>query len=490
MPTLSKDIEKTNSILIENNPKNVSMQGEGLLAYWSFDEGNGIIAYDYSGNDYDGGVHGADWIYGYSGYALDFDGVGDYVYVDAHSEDLGFNKSDDYKISVWIKSNLTNSGMIYQLSDFSDNLPTAYVKLNDDGTLEAKVQSTSSCDVEIHTSESYNDGLWHYIECIYHGNQSYPTLELYVDEELVGSDTDWLCPMSSHQFKKAKIGITSYDPKDEFDGIMDEFKVHKKPEGNQPPNIPNISGPTTGTIGEEYTYTIVTTDPDEENVFYWIDWGDDTNTGWIGPYNSGEEVTISHIWYENGIYEIETKAKDVFDITEWSDPLIVAMGNLAPNPPVITGPTNGKKGEEYKHKFVSTDLNGHDIKYYIDWGDGNEEWTDFYNSNEEVELSHTWSNSGVYNITAKASDIHDAESDISEEYRINITKKSFIIGLITNMSSNNESTTLNAKLLFYLTLIPFKRKFCFSEENIVILEQYIGRINERFIFGIFDAVII
>jgi hypothetical protein len=490
MPCISEDIEKTSSVLIEKTPENFSRQSEGLLAYWSFDEGSGIIAYDYSGHDYDGGLHGADWIYGYSGYALDFDGIGDYVYMDAHSEDLGFNKSDDYKISVWIKSNLTETGKIYEISDFSDYTPTAHVKLNGDGTLEAKVSSTTSCDVEIRTTESYNDDLWHYIECIYHGNQSYPTLELYVDEELVGSDTDWLCPMSSHQFKKAKIGITSYDTTQDFDGIMDEFKVYKKPEGNQPPNTPNISGPTTGTVGEEYSYTFVTTDPDGENVFYWIDWGDNNNTGWIGPYNSDEEIILSHIWSENGIYEIKTKAKDVFDMSEWSDPLLVAMGNLAPNAPSITGPTNGKKGEEYEYTFVSTDLNGHDIKYYIEWGDYIEEWTDFYTSGEEVKLRHTWSNQGAYNITAKAKDILDTESEWSEQFIVNITQKTFIIGLITNMSSNEELTTFKAKLLFYLTILPFNSKFCSSRENIIISDQYIGRINERFIIGIFDAAIV
>jgi len=490
IPSISRDIEKISSISTEETPENLSTQGNGLLAYWNFDEGSGSIAYDYSGHDYDGIIHGASWIAGHSGYALDFDGNSDYVYMDAYSEDLGFNKSDDYKISVWINSTLTDPGMIYETSD-SDGLPKAYVKLNSDGTLEAKVQSTTTCDVEIYSINSYNDGLWHYIECIYHGDPSYPIMELYVDEELVGSDTDWLCPMSAHQFNKAKIGITSYDDTEDFNGIIDEVKVYKKPEGNQPPNAPNISGLTTGTVGEEYDYTFVTTDPDGENVFYWIDWGDNYNTSWIGPYNSDEEVIVSHIWSENGIYEIRAKAKDVFDVSEWSDPLLIAMGNLAPDAPSITGPTSGKKGEEYEYTFVSTDLNGHDVSYYVEWGDGsNTGWTDYYASGVEVTLGHTWSNQGAYNITAKAKDIHDVESEWSETLTVNITQKAFFIGLITNMSSNEESTTFNAKLLFCVRLMPFESKFYSSEKKIIISNQYTGRISERFIIGIFNAVIV
>ena len=40
-------------------------------------------------------------------------------------------------------------------------------------------------------------------------------------------------------------------------------------------------------------------------------WGDDTGEVCIGPYQSGEEVTISHIWLENGTYTISVKASDI-----------------------------------------------------------------------------------------------------------------------------------------------------------------------------------
>jgi hypothetical protein len=490
IPLIDGNIQKNDYTLNIIEPNICPMSSNVLLAYWSFDEGSGSIAHDYSGHDYDGLIHGADWTTGYSGYALDFDGNSDYVSVDTHSQDLGFNKSDDYKISVWINSTSTDPGMIYQISSDIYILPIAYIRLNSDGTLEAKVKSSETCGVEVYSIDSYNDGLWHYIEFVYHGD-SYPTLELYVDDEFIGNNTDWLCHMNSDQFKRAKIGMTSYDSTECFYGIIDEVTVFKNPQGNQPPNAPTIDGPTTGTVGEEYSYTFVTTDPDGEYVNYWVDWGDGNNTGWIGPYSSNEEVNLSYTWSENGAYEIKTKAKDIFHDESELSTLLVAMGNIPPDKPTITGPTSGKKGEKIEYTFVTTDLNGHDIKYYIDWGDGNNSgWTDYYTSGEEVTISHTWDKKGTFIIEAKAKDIYDAESDWSELFLVTITQKAFLVGFITNMSSNGEFTTFHTKLLLYIGLNPFESKFYSSGEEILISNEYSGRISEKFIIGIFNAIIV
>jgi len=79
------------------------------------------------------------------------------------------------------------------------------------------------------------------------------------------------------------------------------------------PNPPTITGPTTGTSGVEYNYTFVTIDPDGDDVWYYIGWGDSSNSGWLGPYNSGEEVVKSHTWDGQGEYTIRAKARDIFE---------------------------------------------------------------------------------------------------------------------------------------------------------------------------------
>jgi len=93
---------------------------------------------------------------------------------------------------------------------------------------------------------------------------------------------------------------------------------------NTPPLTPTITGSKTGKPGEELEYNIKTTDPDGDDVYYYIDWGDNTTSDWIGPYKSGEKVTVSHTWNEKGSYTIRVKAKDIYD-TE-SDWCLFKMG--------------------------------------------------------------------------------------------------------------------------------------------------------------------
>jgi len=85
-------------------------------------------------------------------------------------------------------------------------------------------------------------------------------------------------------------------------------------------------GPKSGKIGSEYTYLSITEDPQEDKIYYWYDWGDGKNSGWVGPYNSGETASASHQWTKQGNYQIKVKAKDIEDHeSEWSDPLPVSM---------------------------------------------------------------------------------------------------------------------------------------------------------------------
>jgi hypothetical protein len=76
------------------------------------------------------------------------------------------------------------------------------------------------------------------------------------------------------------------------------------------PDAPTITGPS-GDAKTAYDYKVVTTDPQGDQVSYYIDWGDSTNTGWIGPFASGAEQTQSHTFSAKGNYTIKAKAKDV-----------------------------------------------------------------------------------------------------------------------------------------------------------------------------------
>jgi hypothetical protein len=84
---------------------------------------------------------------------------------------------------------------------------------------------------------------------------------------------------------------------------------------NQQPDAPKIDGPTTGKPGIDYDYTFVATDPDGDDIWYHIGWGDKEIIYIYGPYPSGEELTLSYNWTNKGTYIITCWVIDIYDAT-------------------------------------------------------------------------------------------------------------------------------------------------------------------------------
>ena len=105
---------------------------------------------------------------------------------------------------------------------------------------------------------------------------------------------------------------------------------------NQPPDFPQISGAMNGTKGKEYQYTIITSDPNGDTIFYYIDWGDNTNSGWLGSYNSGQTVSVSNSWDSEGTYTVKVKAKDIYDAeSDWATLTVTMPCSFTPQPQFI-----------------------------------------------------------------------------------------------------------------------------------------------------------
>ena len=94
---------------------------------------------------------------------------------------------------------------------------------------------------------------------------------------------------------------------------------------NLPPDKPQKpEGPIEGVTAIEYEYSSSTVEPEGEKIFYLFDWGDGTDSGWIGPYDSGQTGKASHIWDVEGYYDVTVKAKDELSMSSgFSDPLTV-----------------------------------------------------------------------------------------------------------------------------------------------------------------------
>ena len=85
-------------------------------------------------------------------------------------------------------------------------------------------------------------------------------------------------------------------------------------------DTPSIIGKTNGKVGEEYEYCLdYSVDLYGESLYVWWEWGDETNTGWLGPYESGEPMCATHSWSEKGIYTIKAKLKNPYGTeSDWA----------------------------------------------------------------------------------------------------------------------------------------------------------------------------
>ena len=79
---------------------------------------------------------------------------------------------------------------------------------------------------------------------------------------------------------------------------------------NHPPDAPKITGPRFVCPGtHEWTFKAI--DPDGDDVYYWIEWGEGSFEDWFGPFESGEEVICSHNYHKYGEVTIRAQAKDI-----------------------------------------------------------------------------------------------------------------------------------------------------------------------------------
>jgi len=142
-----------------------------LIGWWTFDEGSGNVAKDSSGKGNDGTVNGnAQWVPGWRGTALNFDGVDDYV---GTGKSL-LNNQTKFAITFWVKG------------DFSQGNRTALVGQNDCvefGIISANtVQVWTNVNVTaINATWSFGvDNTWHQVAAVGDGT----SVKIYFDGNL------------------------------------------------------------------------------------------------------------------------------------------------------------------------------------------------------------------------------------------------------------------------------------------------------------------
>jgi PKD repeat protein len=91
---------------------------------------------------------------------------------------------------------------------------------------------------------------------------------------------------------------------------------------NRPPTKPILTGTITGSTNTPYTYTVVSTDPDNDTIQYTFDWGDST-TNSSGFLPNGTSYTANHSWTTLGQYTITVTVTD--NQTQNSSSMIITI---------------------------------------------------------------------------------------------------------------------------------------------------------------------
>ena len=88
---------------------------------------------------------------------------------------------------------------------------------------------------------------------------------------------------------------------------------------NSPPDAPDITVPETVKRGKLFNVTVVTTDPDGDDVYYRHK-SNSCTSSWFGPFPSGVNYTFKlSIIGVPGVYPIGVQAKDINEAeSEWA----------------------------------------------------------------------------------------------------------------------------------------------------------------------------
>jgi len=210
--------------ILKNTPNTT-----GLVGYWSFEDGSGTKAEDFSPSSTNTGTltNGPAWVDGKIGKALSFDGTDDYV----SSGDVLNMGISNFSISAWVKSTSTTSGSnngivykrgtAYQYSQgYRLNMPNGVFNFHiADGTNYISLSSTTA---------GKNDGGWHHVVGV---AERGVILKLYIDGVLDGTAVETTVgniDSSGTNFAIGALntaGTSFYHP---FNGLIDDVRIYNR----------------------------------------------------------------------------------------------------------------------------------------------------------------------------------------------------------------------------------------------------------------------
>jgi parallel beta-helix repeat protein len=199
----------------------------GPVAHWKFDEGTGPTAYDSAGTN-DGTVYGAQWTAGILEWALEFDGVDDYVRV---NDDPSLDGMNALALTAWVKTAGSDSstGVVHKYFHFDgDNWHDSFfLSVLNDGKVNVGYSLGNTQVIKI-SSTTVDDNSWHHIGAVYTGLKG----SIYIDGNEVPLSRDDPDPggaindSNEDLFVGCANVVGSLDAF--FDGTIDDVRIYDR----------------------------------------------------------------------------------------------------------------------------------------------------------------------------------------------------------------------------------------------------------------------
>ena len=191
---------------------------QGLVGWWKFDETNGTVAHDSSGNDNNGTLQGgAAWAQGKFGGALSFDGTGDWVDI---GNDASLNITGPITVSTWIYPRDYRFGIIAQKGSANSYTWAYKWRVSSDDLYFTFYDSLSNAHTMDFTPKP-NLNVWSNVVATYDGSRG----EVYHDGDNLDSfDSVFTYGNASHS-----IIIGAKTTGEEcFNGLVDDVRIYDR----------------------------------------------------------------------------------------------------------------------------------------------------------------------------------------------------------------------------------------------------------------------